>query len=374
MTFFSTAPPHKWHRSTAERTATVPSFWFCISTPNRIRLAYAAQAYLFVTVAHCYHPISRHWLTGFLMMSLPAAMAGGLTASVYLLKKRRTVVATAGLVWLCFSLVVARRLVGGGQAPALTQAAPALRVLSFNNEAQPASSEAGRRFSRLEADIVCFQEYSPKTCHVGQYSWKVEKLTSFAPNRRVGLALFSRYPIIKSYGRIWDRNGVPDINGYVWADLRYGMDTIRVVNLHLWSMGVRIEHAAKAAQTGDLPRFFAELANATRRLKAGFTHRTDQIREIETFVTGCRHPVIICGDFNETPMSYSYGKLRQHFKNAFEEAGRGLGFTLNRHPYCVRIDQQFVSSDWVVQKCEVLSHVAFSDHFPVLAEYALKRR
>ena len=61
-----------------------------------------------------------------------------------------------------------------------------------------------------------------------------------------------------------------------------------------------------------------------------------------------------------------------YFKNAFEEVGKGLGFTLNRQPYCVRIDQQFFSSEWNVQSCHTLSDITMSDHFPVIAQYTLK--
>ena len=101
--------------------------------------------------------------------------------------------------------------------------------------------------------------------------------------------------------------------------------------------------------------------------------RDKQVAEVESYVVGSKYPVIICGDFNETPFSYTYGKLSLNFRNAFEEAGQGLGFTLNRHPYCVRIDQQFFSADWQVQSCKTIPTIDFSDHFPVMAQYILKK-
>ncbi|MEZ0540347.1 endonuclease/exonuclease/phosphatase family protein [Fibrella arboris] len=335
-------------------------------------MAYSTLIYLFVTVAFCYSPTIGHWATGFIMMSLPLAIPSGIAACIYLLYRQQHTIAMAGLVWVLFSFLLVKRVVGTSSGTADRPQAQALTVLSFNSETFPAGTSASTALS-LKADIACFQEYSPNAQLDRQYAAKIEKLTCFGDDRQVGLALFSRFPILKQYGHLWERAQGPDINGFLCADIAYGADTIRVVNVHLWSMGVRTSKAIDALATGDLRRFFVELGDTFQRLKEGFQHRNTQLQEVESYVAGSRYPVIICGDFNETPMGYSYGKLSQNFRNAFEEAGHGLGFTLNRHPYCVRIDQQFVSQDWQIRACQTLSGVSFSDHFPVLAEYVLKK-
>jgi len=336
-------------------------------------IAYTTLSYLFFTMAFCYYPVVGHWLTGFVMMSLPLAILGGLIASVYLFYKHHRIIATAGMVWVLFSFVVVKRLVGVSAGDNGKSGAQTLNVLSFNSETFPASGQNGFDVAALKADIACFQEYSPNQQIENQYAEKVEKLTCFDRDRKIGLALFSRYPIVKRYGYIWDRSQGPDINGFLCADIVYGTDTIRVVNVHLWSMGVRTNQAVEALKAGKVGQFFVELSDTFHRLKEGFENRNEQLREVETYVVGSRYPVIICGDFNETPIGYSYGKLSQNFRNAFEEAGQGLGFTLNRHPYWVRIDQQFASADWHIRTCQTLSGISFSDHFPVLAQYALKK-
>ncbi|MCK8495154.1 endonuclease/exonuclease/phosphatase family protein [Spirosoma sp. RP8] len=336
-------------------------------------LAYTALSYLFFTVAFCYYPVVGHWLTGFVMMTLPLAIPCGLIACIYLLYKRQSQIAMAGLMWVLFSFVVVKRLVGTSAVDLEISQAQTLNVLSFNSETFPVSTNNKLDESLLKADIACFQEYSPNSQLESQYATKVEKLTCFDKDRQIGLALLSRYPIVKQYGRIWNRTQGPDINGFLCADIAYGADTIRVVNVHLWSMGVRTNEAMEALKSGNIGRFCFELGDTFHRLKEGFENRNEQLQEVEQYVVGSRYPVIICGDFNETPIGYSYGKLSQNFKNAFEEAGQGLGFTLNRHPYCVRIDQQFVSSDWHIKACQTLSGISFSDHFPVMAQYVLKK-
>src|SRR5207253_1111688 len=101
------------------------------------------------------------------------------------------------------------------------------------------------------------------------YAAKVEKLTCFDRDREIGLALLSKYPIVNQYGRIWNRTQGPDINGFICADIAYGTDTIRVVNVHLWSMGVRTSQAMDALKAGHVGDFCVEVFDTFHRLKEG---------------------------------------------------------------------------------------------------------
>lgn len=342
-------------------------YFFC-----RFPKAYFCLIYLFISLSLCYYPIFKNWIAGFIMMSLPFALLLGFLASMFLFYKNQKVLATVGIVWLLCSFPILKRFIGiSNDGNAALASSNFLNVLSFNGES----------FSRLEnsnlldlrADIACFQEYSPNNQVEKQYSNKVVKLTKFSGKKEVGLALLTNYPIIKQYSKIWNREKAPNINGFIYADIVYGCDTIRVVNTHLWSMGVRVNKIFDAFKQQQIKTFFYEIQDTIHRLKDGFNARNEQVAEVESYVVGSRYPVIICGDFNEIPFSYTYGKLSLNFRNAFEEAGQGLGFTLNRHPYCVRIDQQFFSSDWQVKSCKIIPTVQFSDHFPVIAQYVLRK-
>jgi endonuclease/exonuclease/phosphatase family metal-dependent hydrolase len=338
---------------------------------NQFPKTYSSLIYLFVSMSFCYYPIFNHWIAGFIMMTLPFALLLGIFASGYLFYKKQKMIATIGLVWIFCSLPILKRFVGISHEKTKSVSANFLNVLSFNGESF--SKIEDNNLTALKADIACFQEYSPIEQIENQYVHKVVKLTNFAKNRDVGLAIFTKYPIVKQYGKIWSRAAAPNINGFICADIVYRNDTVRIVNTHLWSMGVRINKAFDAFKHGEIKRFFFEISDTMTRLKEGFNARDIQVAEVESYVVGSKYPVIICGDFNETPFSYTYGKLSLNFGNAFEEAGQGLGFTLNRHPYCVRIDQQFFSSDWQVQSCKTIPTINFSDHFPVMAQYILKK-
>jgi endonuclease/exonuclease/phosphatase (EEP) superfamily protein YafD len=90
---------------------------------------------------------------------------------------------------------------------------------------------------------------------------------------------------------------------------------------------------------------------------------------VERLIDESVYPVILCGDFNETPYGNAYGNIRDRLKNAFEERGNGFGFTLNRSPRIVRIDNQFCSESIKVLDFQTFSDIMYSDHLPILGRY-----
>ena len=77
--------------------------------------------------------------------------------------------------------------------------------------------------------------------------------------------------------------------------------------------------------------------------------------------------ILMCGDFNDTPISYTYQKIAKRLDCAFRKTGRGVGFTYKRNGIFVRIDHIFISKDWQCLKCYVDDRIGASDHFPVVA-------
>jgi endonuclease/exonuclease/phosphatase family metal-dependent hydrolase len=84
------------------------------------------------------------------------------------------------------------------------------------------------------------------------------------------------------------------------------------------------------------------------------------------------YPVIVCGDFNDTPFSYTYNELAKELKNAFVEAGSGIGATYNGPLPFLRIDNQFHSEELKAAGYETHYEMGLSDHFPISAKYVLK--
>ena len=83
------------------------------------------------------------------------------------------------------------------------------------------------------------------------------------------------------------------------------------------------------------------------------------------------YPVIVCGDFNDTPVSYAYRQVRGNLKDAFVESGWGISNTYNGVLPSIRID--YILFD---QKIKAVNYnrdkVIFSDHFPVHCQLNLE--
>jgi len=105
-------------------------------------------------------------------------------------------------------------------------------------------------------------------------------------------------------------------------------------------------------------------------LRRGFISRAKQIKDLLSSIEECKYKLILCGDLNELPYSYTYFALRNLLDNAFEKAGNGFGFTYNGKLFFLRIDNQFFSKEISIHKFMTHRNVDFSDHFPLTATYS----
>ncbi len=75
--------------------------------------------------------------------------------------------------------------------------------------------------------------------------------------------------------------------------------------------------------------------------------------------------MIVCGDFNDSPVSYTHRVVGKGLVDAYAEAGFGPGFSYNQSMLYFRIDHLLVSEKFRVLKCDVDRSIQASDHYPV---------
>ena len=96
--------------------------------------------------------------------------------------------------------------------------------------------------------------------------------------------------------------------------------------------------------------------------------RSKQIETVCQYVSQYlgRYPIIVCGDFNDNPISFSRHRMGKMLTDCFVESGRGVGLSYNQKAFSFRIDHIFCSADITPYQCEVDTKMDASDHFPMV--------
>ena len=183
------------------------------------------------------------------------------------------------------------------------------------------------------------------------------------------MTIFSKYPIIKQQELRFKNKCYALI-----ADIAYKKDTIRLFNIHLesnhfnpneYEIFSSTEIGLNEETGGRLAILFDKLARYSKI-------RNIQVNHISKLIKKSPYPILICGDFNDTPASYSYHKLTKNMKDAFVEKGKGYGNTYNGELPPMRID--YILSDTLFQVHQFeIGKIDKSDHYPIIGTLNLSK-
>lgn len=224
----------------------------------------------------------------------------------------------------------------------------------------------------LKPDILCMQEFQSTALHprsrfeeaLPQYTHKRFNLNikSSDGQRGWGNAIYSRLPITGS-GHI---DFEDSSNSVLWADISTGRDTVRVFNVHLQTTSIKADDERYIVE-GD---FIDDTVRTShfRKIAGNLTRnaviRARQADIVADSIAASPYRVVVCGDFNDTPVSYAYRKISRGLRDCFREAGRGYGYTYRGFFNMLRID--YVLHSPSIECVEYASpSFSSSDHNPV---------
>lgn len=327
------------------------------------------------------------WLAGFMMMSFPAVVLVHLfSIPAWFVVDRKRAVLPVLLVFLA-GIFLSRTYGFHGKDQ---QSVPAgkkdfsvmsYNVHTFNKHTDWKTDHGVEQIEAMKewigdsgADVLCMPEYYDEDGSVfnsgSDFRKKGYKYAAHFYRRKYGgtywgLVTLSKYPIVASKDTVFMAQ-----NGMIQTDVKIGSDTVRVIGLHLFSMTLSLGKLVHEKQMDGIKR---ESRITFGKMKNGFTQRAAEYDVLQRWVESSPYPVVVCGDFNEVPYGYVYGKLRKSLKNSFEQKGSGFGFTFNHLPYFIRIDHQFYDEKGLdLLDFKTFSDVKYSDHYPIMGTYTFK--
>lgn len=216
------------------------------------------------------------------------------------------------------------------------------------------------------ADILCLQEVSPTLLTMPCFKAVTDSL-GYSVLTEGTRCIVSRLPVVERElpEHVVDESG----NGTQVGFLLHGADTLMVVNNHLESYRLTddeksdYKNAIKHPDSRQSVRTGFALA---RRIAGSARERGMQVDSLCRLIdTQRNYSTIVCGDFNDTPISYACQQVGKRLQNAWRHGGSGVGVSYNQVGFYVRIDHLFFSPDWTCTGARMESGILLSDHYPL---------
>lgn len=268
------------------------------------------------------------------------------------------------------------------------QSSDTLKIMSFNvrlfdlyqwkiNQKYKTRSRIFRMIKEENPDLLCFQEYYSNPAkgfdvrdtlyHLDNLKYSfVASFKSLEGIKEWGMAIYSNYPI-------FNRQRVPftnSINNYFqYADICKQGDTIRIFNIHFESIHFGQEDYLFINDLGnnytDRQNIIEKGQRIFFKIGSAFARRAEQVETVRRYVASSPYPVILCGDFNDTPASFVYNRLTSELKDSFCECGSGLSGTYPNLFFPMRIDYILHSTNSFRAFRYRVINEDLSDHLPI---------
>ena len=242
---------------------------------------------------------------------------------------------------------------------------PSLKVISYNvglfvhgdnlQDRTQLADSVSAYLMRQDADIICLQEfYLPSEINMDRWlhkhfpGYKAEYYVLTGKSGHAGNLTLSRRPVVARGKEVFEKS----TNMSIWTDVKLDNSTVRIYNCHFESYNIS---ADGGEETG-------------LKMRRSIRERPRQVAHVLQSVNSAPVRSLVVGDFNDTPLSYTYFRLLSGRRDSFVKAGKGFGATYRALWPFLRIDYILYPKDLQAVSYEV-GEATYSDHFPVTATY-----
>lgn len=216
-----------------------------------------------------------------------------------------------------------------------------------------------------DADIICLQEfYTRNSKKVMSYlskklkGYDIQYFVNVNDHGCYGNVTLSKYRAVAK-GKI---DFEQSANLALYSDYVIGGEPFRVYNCHFESYNISLSRLATSLEKD----YQKTMKDTEIKMKRSIVRRPRQVSKVLEDIENCTENVIIAGDFNDNPMSYTYWRLRKTGKDSFVEAGHGTGATFTRFSPFLRIDYILFPETYNALSHKVIKK-NYSDHYPIEA-------
>ena len=280
----------------------------------------------------------------------------------------------------------------------------AIKVLSYNTNlfGLYQDSDMGRRRADLQEIIGYLQGVNPDIACFQEFFWDKSETLNFHTRDQVaalmnveetpqhcylyftdtsqskyffGVAIYSKYKIVNAGPVLDDQSS----NAIIYADIKFREDTVRVYNAHLSSIHMSATDYAISRQlttnAGQDPTFEKNAKKLYRKVADAAATRQMQADSLRSHIELCPYPVIVCGDFNDTPAGYCYNTVARQLDDSVRKSGKGRGMTYHGGSMPnYRIDYILHSPCYLSYGYTVGKEMGISDHYPVTTTISLLKK
>ncbi len=259
-------------------------------------------------------------------------------------------------------------------------ARPGFTLMTYNTyfflDYEGAETPQNRTLSYIlsqNADIVCLQESQ-------SLAWpspglkilqnQIDSIHARYPYRiptEHGLNFLSKYPAELLFDTIYSESSSVAI-----YRVEIDHQEVTIVNQHMESIGLtqtdkELYHEMTARPNTD---YLGEVKkHLLSKLVKAASARNRQADITAQKIEDTPGNMIVCGDFNDSPLSYSVRRFsRMGFRNAYNELGLGPGITYHANRFWFRIDHMLYKGDMEAQWLTRIRNKS-SDHYPLVARF-----